>query len=1147
MDWVDRGKDSIDNLDIPTVIESIRLFQSVESRVLEEIARGTILREVKKGQVLFGKDPTTGEYFNDLNLLVVVKGQVEVFTEVSQRMGGVKKEMVRELVCTVDEGKTVSSILSILESLIDPDGAKIPDNPATPHQRKLRVQRTWNKNFGSGKGKESDSGEGFLVDDEETKTNYEEEEEELISAIASTDAILAEVPLQIFQNIQKQYPKAITKLTSSIIMRLQRVTLQTMNKYFGLTQQLINPAVIKAAARKLQKYVPPKPDFKSKESQLREDFDCAFRGFSKLLGLDEAGDEILRNSLQIERHSPGSIVMVPKDPFVRIAEDSKHNDACDPCLYYIIRGGFLDVYLHDDTHLSTKDDNEVELVNSEDHLLYKGMPGDMIGHLAAITGDFYYRVVASSFISPGTPVRTTEMGQPIVVGKLTKQAFDKLVLNDYLVMNRMVHMIFIQLAPVVKLIDYAVDWEHLQAGEIVCQQGLSAPGMYVVLSGRLRAVHEASITEQTRLAKLREKELFSNSDESIQGTVISEYGRGDSFGAVEVLTESPFTASVVAVRDTELALISNRLFKIFMRKFPEVVMRFSKIIGESWKKQQLSLSQKSEGRSSISTIAVLGITEDTSTKTFCARLAAELKNINSTIHLDKNLTVQHLGKNSFDKRQEEILIRWLGEMEEMYKVVVYECDTTLSPWTRRCLRQADCILLVANSNTSYEISEFEKYLLQNANISARRELVLLHSDNLYPNNTMNWLSLRRGWCRACHHVMDFKELKRDRPEKAWRIPRSRNTSGLGILRPIPMLIQRGASSIWRTIKMTGNVSQTPIFGHANPKDDIARIARLLTGTAIGLVLGGGGARGCSHVGVIQALEENGIPIDMVGGTSMGALIGSLYARDPDYIHVLTKAKVIAKKMSNRWTQALDLTYPRVAFFTGAGLNEVVQQSLGETQVEDLVLNYFAISTNITNSKMGVHREGMLWKYVRASMSLVGFVPPLCDVDGSYLVDGGYINNLPADVMSGLGINTIIAVDVGGEVDTNYANYGDSLSGWWLLWNKWNPFVPRENIPNLSDIQAQLAYVSSEAVLENVKRQKRCLYLRPPITQYGTLDFAKFEEIAEVGYNYAQKEITKWKKQREEYSLPSFDAGEEKSVPVLRRRSSANANLQSSRI
>ena len=226
--------------------------------------------------------------------------------------------------------------------------------------------------------------------------------------------------------------------------------------------------------------------------------------------------------------------------------------------------------------------------------------------------------------------------------------------------------------------------------------------------------------------------------------------------------------------------------------------------------------------------------------------------------------------------------------------------------------------------------------------------------------------------------------------------------------------------------------ESQLFGNSNPKDDMARIARLMTGTAIGLVLGGGGARGCAHVGVIQALEESGIPIDMIGGTSMGAIIGGLYAKDPDRIYTQSKARRLFRLLGNKWRQALDLTYPRVSFFTGSAMNEVVSAILGEyTQIEDLWLNYFAITTNITHSKMCVHRHGSLWRYVRASMSLVGFLPPICDTDGSYLVDGGYVNNLPADVMRSLGAKIIIAVDVGSEPDTNYTNYG-SFSFFFLL-------------------------------------------------------------------------------------------------------------------
>jgi lysophospholipid hydrolase len=117
-----------------------------------------------------------------------------------------------------------------------------------------------------------------------------------------------------------------------------------------------------------------------------------------------------------------------------------------------------------------------------------------------------------------------------------------------------------------------------------------------------------------------------------------------------------------------------------------------------------------------------------------------------------------------------------------------------------------------------------------------------------------------------------------------------------------------------------------------------------------------------------------------------------------------------------------------------------------------------------------------------------------------------------------------------------------LSGWWLLWNKFNPFGKREKIPNLSDIQAQLAYVSSEKVLQEVKNQKRCFYLRPPIAPYGTLDFMKFDEISQVGYNYALEQIKIWKEQRSIYSLQEENPLSEETVRK-RRRYSADGNLQ----
>jgi lysophospholipid hydrolase len=138
------------------------------------------------------------------------------------------------------------------------------------------------------------------------------------------------------------------------------------------------------------------------------------------------------------------------------------------------------------------------------------------------------------------------------------------------------------------------------------------------------------------------------------------------------------------------------------------------------------------------------------------------------------------------------------------------------------------------------------------------------------------------------------------------------------------------------------------------------------------------------------------------------------------------------------------------------------------------------------------------------MSLSGYMPPLCDpVDGHLLLDGGYTNNLPADVMRGLGANHILAIDVGSVDDQDLTNYGDDLSGWWLLWKRWNPFTEPVKVPNLPDIQSRLAYVSCVRQLEEVKNSDYCEYIRPPIDKYKTLQFGSFDEIREVGYQHGK--------------------------------------------
>lgn len=157
------------------------------------------------------------------------------------------------------------------------------------------------------------------------------------------------------------------------------------------------------------------------------------------------------------------------------------------------------------------------------------------------------------------------------------------------------------------------------------------------------------------------------------------------------------------------------------------------------------------------------------------------------------------------------------------------------------------------------------------------------------------------------------------------------------------------------------------------------------------------------------------------------------------------------------------------------------------------------------------------------MSLAGLLPPLCD-EGNMLMDGGYVDNLTVTHMKSLGADVIFAVDVGALDDQTPQQYGDSLSGFWASMNRWNPFSNYVNPPTLSEIQARLAYVSSIGALERAKATPGCRYMRPPIEEYGTLDFGRFDEIYEVGYRYGQKYLADL---REKGVLPVMEETEEK--------------------
>lgn len=451
-------------------------------------------------------------------------------------------------------------------------------------------------------------------------------------------------------------------------------------------------------------------------------------------------------------------------------------------------------------------------------------------------------------------------------------------------------------------------------------------------------------------------------------------------------------------------------------------------------------------------------------------------------------------------------------------------DTNVnSPWTQTCIAQADSILLLGLAEASPEIGEYERFML-GMKSTAWKSLVLLHADRYSkPGLTRSWLR-NRMWINGGHFHIQMAFTG----DEVRVMPTSKKLGQT--LKEHLQILQTEIQ------KYTSKKVQRYYAPDTPMKSDFHRLARRLCGKSIGLVLGGGGARGISHIGIIRAIEEAGMPIDIIGGTSIGAFVGALYARHADVVPMLGLAKKFAGRMASLWRFALDLTYPSASYTTGHEFNRGIFKTFGKTQIEDFWLEFYCNTTNISKSRTEFHTSGYAWRYVRASMSLAGLLPPLCD-EGSMLLDGGYVDNLTVSHMRGLGVSSIFAIDVGAVDDDTPQTYGDSLSGMWAFFNRWNPFSSHPNPPTLAEIQARLAYVSSVDALESAKQMEGCIYMRPPIEAYGTLDFAKFDELYQLGYKYGQAFM---KNLREQGKLPLSEEAEAKQSmrrTTARRRAS----------
>jgi NTE family protein len=219
--------------------------------------------------------------------------------------------------------------------------------------------------------------------------------------------------------------------------------------------------------------------------------------------------------------------------------------------------------------------------------------------------------------------------------------------------------------------------------------------------------------------------------------------------------------------------------------------------------------------------------------------------------------------------------------------------------------------------------------------------------------------------------------------------------------------------------------------------DVQRMARTLAGLSVGLVLSGGGARAYAHIGAIRALRAAQVPIDFVGGVSMGAIIAAALAMGWDDAEIewrIRKAFVESSPVD-------DIAVPLIALSQGEKVRVRLKEHFGETQIADLWLPFFCISSNLTTGSYQLHQRGSLRASLRASIAIPGLLPPMTQGD-NVLVDGAVMKNFPADVMRSTHLGPIVGIDVTRGRSIVAADIARPDTVWrWIFSGQWRKGPP----------------------------------------------------------------------------------------------------------
>jgi NTE family protein len=270
---------------------------------------------------------------------------------------------------------------------------------------------------------------------------------------------------------------------------------------------------------------------------------------------------------------------------------------------------------------------------------------------------------------------------------------------------------------------------------------------------------------------------------------------------------------------------------------------------------------------------------------------------------------------------------------------------------------------------------------------------------------------------------------------------------------------------------------------------------------IGLALGGGGARGCAHIGVIKALLEAGIQIDYIAGTSIGSLVGGIFAAGK----IDELERILLKTRWQDVVKHFDPVIPIKGLFEGKKIVKLLEKILIKLKIKNLSIPYVAVATDLVTGKEIHIKDGGIINAIRASIAIPGIITPL-KLKNRYLIDGGVTNPLPVNVVRKMGADIVIAVDLNHSFlkKSRYSkrNYPKNLLVKWL--------TPER--PNIIDvIESSIFVMEDELTQKNLITHKPDFLIQPNLGTTSIFDFHEAKKLIKEGYNQTKKIIKDIKK------------------------------------